>query len=95
MTFCAACFKELLLRWWDDSRRCSVETRGVSMEEVDERALRAFCSCAYMCAAATEDIFVVCGVAVAGVANMLLIGCCEECVIGSLSFECDVVKKIV
>jgi hypothetical protein len=48
-----------------------------------------------MCAAATEDIFVVCGVAVAGVANMLLIGCCEECVIGSLSFECDVVKKIV
>ena len=64
------------------------------MEEVDERALRAFCSCAYVYAAATEDIFVVCGVAAAGVVDMLLIGCWEELMIGSLSFECDG-KRIV
>jgi hypothetical protein len=66
------------------------------MVEVEERALRelrAFCSWAYMYAAAAEDIFVVCGVAVAGVVCVILIGCCEDCVIGSLSFDCDV-KKI-
>ena len=45
--------------------------------EVEERALRAFCSCAYMYAAATEDILF-CGVAVAEMCEVDVIGCCGD-----------------